>query len=84
MSVSLEMNLLSAVILLVSFWISLMVLGDAISSRARTFSGFAFILLWGHYESKNFPEATPKTHLLGFNFIWYCLSVANVSLRLSR
>ena len=33
---------------------------------------------------RNFPDATPKAHLLGFNFILYCLSVLNVSCRSSK
>ena len=53
-------------------------------SMARTFSKFAFISLWDTMNPRNFPETTPKMHLLGFNFIWYCLSVVNVSLRSSR
>jgi len=74
------MNLLSATILHVSFWTSLIVLGDVMSSMAHTFSRFASIPLWDTMNLKNFPVATLKAHLLGFNFIWYYLSVANVSL----
>ena len=33
---------------------------------------------------KNFPEATAKTHFVGFNFILYLHSVLKVSLRLSK
>ncbi|XP_023886377.1 uncharacterized protein LOC111998512 [Quercus suber] len=43
--------------------------GDAISSMACTFSRFASIPLWDTMNPKNFPDATPKAHLLGFNFI---------------
>ena len=84
MFVALETNLLRVVILLVSFWTSLTVLGDVMLSMAYTFSKFASIPLWDIMNPKNFPEDTPKAHLLGFNFIWYCLKVANVSFRLSR
>jgi len=30
-------------------------------------------------KPRNFPDATPKAHLLGFNFILYRLSVSKVS-----
>ena len=46
-----------------------MVLGDVMLSMAYTFFGFAFIPLWDTMNPKNFLEATPKAHLLGFNFI---------------
>ena len=69
LSVTLEMNLLRAATLPVSFWTSLMVLGEAISMMAYTFSRFASIPLWDTMNPKNLPEATPKTHLPVFSFI---------------
>jgi len=45
LSVALETNILRAMILPVSFWTSLIVLGDVMLSMACTFSGFASIPL---------------------------------------
>ena len=84
LSVALETNLLRAAILLVSFWTFLTVLGYVMLNMACTFFGFASIPLWDIMNLKNFLEDTSKAHLLGFNFIWYCQRVANVSFRSSK
>ena len=84
MSVALETNLLRAATLPVRDYTSLVVLGEHISRMALTFLGFASIPFCETINPRNFPEETPKAHLDGFNFMWYCLRVLNVSLRSSR
>ena len=53
-------------------------------SIAWILSGFVSIPLCETIKPRNFPDDTPKVHLLGFNLILYCLSVSNVSCRSSR
>ena len=78
------MNLLRAATLLVKDYTSLIVFGEDISRMAFTFSRFASIPLYDTIKPRNFLEETPKVHLPRFSFILYCLSVLNVSLRLSK
>ena len=77
---TLETNLLRATILPVSDCTSFTVFGDDISRMAFTFFGLASISLCDTMKPRNFPEDTPNVHLVGFNFIMYCLSVLKVSL----
>ena len=53
-------------------------------SIAWILSGFTSIPLCETIKPRNFPDDTSKVHLLGFNFILYCLSVSNVSCKSSR
>ena len=53
-------------------------------SIAWILSGFASIPLCETINPRNFPDDTPKAHLLGFNLILYCRSVSNVYYRLSK
>lgn len=82
--VTLETNLFKAATFLVKLCISFTILGDVISMIALTFIGFASILYWDTMKPRNFPEETPKTHLVGFGFILYLPNVLKVSFRLSR
>ena len=84
LSVVLETNLLRAATRPVRDWTSLILYGGFISRIALIFSGFALIPLCETMNPRNFLDATPKAHLLGFNFIPYCLSVLKVSCRSSR
>ena len=83
-SVALEINLLSAVTRPVRDWTSLILYGGCISRIALIFSRFALIPLCETMNPRNFPDATPKAYLLGFNFILYHLSVLKVSYKSSR
>ena len=49
------------------------------SSIAWILSRFALIPLCETIKPRNFPDDTPKAHLLGFNFMLYYLSISNVS-----
>ena len=84
LSVALETNLLKAVTRPVRNWTSLILYGGFISRIALIFSGFASIPLYETMNPRNFPDTTPKAHLLGFNFILYHLSVLKVSCKSSR
>ena len=84
LSIALETNLLRAATRLVRDWTSLIFRGGFMSSIAWVLSGFALIPLWETINPRNFPDNTPKAHLLGFNFMLYYLSVSNVSCRSSR
>ena len=84
LSVALETNLLRAVAFPVRDCTSLIVFEEDISRMALTFSGFASIPLCDTMKQRNFLEETPKVHLARFNFMLYCMSVLNVSLRSSR
>ena len=84
LSVTLEMNLLKVATFLIRDYTSLIVFGEDILRMALIFFGFYSIPLYDTMKLRNFPEETPKVHLVRFSFILYCLSVLNVSLRSSR
>ena len=84
LSVALETNLLRVATHPIRDWTSLILCGGFISRIALIFFGFASIPLCETMNPRNFPDATPKVHLLGFNFILYRLSVSKVSCRSSR
>ena len=84
LSVALETNLLRAATRPVRDCTSLIFCGGFISRIALIFSGLASIPLCETMNPRNFPEATPKAHLLGFNFILYRLSVLKVSCKSSK
>ena len=84
LSVALETNLLRAATRPVRDWTSLMLYGGFIFRIVLIFSGFASIPLCDTMNPRNFPDDTPNTHLLGFNFILNRLSVSKVSCKSSR
>ena len=69
---ALETNLLRAATRPVSDWTSLIFYGGFISNIAWILLGLASIPLCETIKPRNFPDDTPKAHLLGFNFMLYC------------
>ena len=65
MSVTLEMKHLRAATLPISFYTSLMFLGEVISSMAFTFSRLAYIPRCDTMKPRNFPEETLNAHFAG-------------------
>src|SRR4051812_16465616 len=57
-----DKNLLSAASRLLSFWMSLKVVGSFMSRIACIFSGLASIPLLVIMNPRNLPDPTPKTH----------------------
>ena len=84
LSIALETNLFRSATFPVKLCTFFTVFGDLTSIIAFTLSRFASISHWDTINPKNFPEATAKTHLVGFNFILYLCSVLKVSLRSSK
>jgi hypothetical protein len=52
----------------VSFWTSLMHVGDFMLVMAEIFSGLASMPHWLMMKPSSLPEGTPKTHLFGLSF----------------
>ena len=69
---ALETNLLRAATRPVSDWTSLIFYGGFISNIAWILLELASIPLCETIKPRNFPDDTPKAHLLGFNFMLYC------------
>ena len=69
LSLDLDIKRLSADILPVRRWISLVFEGGCMSSMAFILSGFASIPWMLTIKPKNFPTETLKAYLVGFNFI---------------
>ena len=67
-SPSLDKNRFKAAIQPVSFWTFLMVAGASMAMIALIFYGLASIPRWLTMNLSNFPEGTPKTHLVGLSF----------------
>jgi hypothetical protein len=75
------MNLLRAAMHPVSFWTSLMHVGDFMLVMAEIFSGLASMPRWLMMKPSSLPDDTPKTHLFGLSFQWYSCKDAKVSSR---
>ena len=84
LSMARETNQFMVATLPVRLWTSFIVFGDVSSKMALTLSRFASIPHYDTMNSKNLPEETPKTHLVGFNFMLYLQCVLKVFLRSSR
>ena len=84
LSMALETNLLRAATHPMSDWTSLIFCGGFISSITWILLRLALISLCETIKPRNFPDDTPKAHLLGFNFMLYYRNVSNVSCRSSR
>jgi hypothetical protein len=73
------MNLFRAAIQPVSFCTSLIVAGAPISVMAKIFIGLASIARLLMMNPSNFPDGTPKTHLVGLSFHRNLHRLLNVS-----
>jgi hypothetical protein len=73
------MNLFRAAIQPVSFCTSLIVAGAPISVMAAIFTGLASMPRLLTMNPSNFPEGTPKTHLVGLSFYQNLRRLLNVS-----
>jgi hypothetical protein len=60
---------------------SLMPVGAFLLVMAVIFLGLDSMPRWLMMKPSNFPEGTPKTHLLGLSFHWYSRRGAKVSSR---
>jgi len=84
LSEAFETNLLRAATHLVRLCTSLTFFGSSMLSIAWILSGFASIPLYETMKLRNFPDETPKAHLLRFSFMLYHLSMSKVSWRSSK
>jgi hypothetical protein len=73
------MNLFRAAIQPVNFCTSLIVAGASISVMAVIFTGLASMPRSLTMNPSNFPEGTPKTHLVGLSFHQNLRRLLNVS-----
>jgi hypothetical protein len=76
---SLEMNLFRAAIHPVSFCTSLIVAGAPTAVMAEIFTRLASIPRLLMINLSNFPDGTPKTHLVGLSFHQNLRRLLNVS-----
>jgi hypothetical protein len=79
LSPSWEMNLFKAAIQPVSFYTSLIVVGDPISVMVEIFTGLASIPRLLTMNPSNFPDGTPKMHLVGLSFHQNLHRLLNIS-----
>jgi hypothetical protein len=75
------MNLFRAVMHPVSFYTSLTVAGAFISMMAVIFTGLASIPRLLMIKPSNFPDGTPKTHLVGLSFHRNLRRLLNISFK---
>src|SRR6266508_3199851 len=73
------MKWLSAAMQPVSFCTSFSLVGEFILKISLSFFGLASMPWYDTMKPSNFPEGTPKTHFLGFNFHLKHLKFRNVS-----
>lgn len=81
LSVARDINLLRDATRPIKLCTSLCLQGEGMSTRALILAGLASMPRALTMNPKNFPDATPKVHLRGFNFMLYRLRVANNSSR---
>ena len=77
-----DMNLLRAVVHLVSFWMSFIHTVAFISVMAVIFSRLASIPRWLMMKLSSSPDSTPKTYLVGLSFHRNFLKLSKVSCKL--
>src|SRR5207237_5539988 len=68
----------------VNFCTSFKAIGEFILNMSLSFSGLASMPRYDTMKPSNFPEGTPKTHFLGFNFHLKRLKFSNISDRLDK
>ena len=77
-------SLLSLSQYLTTLWLAICTSAGITASFPQASLKGALIPLCETMNPRDFPDETPKVHLLGFNFMLYCLSVSKVSYRSSR
>ena len=81
LSLALDTKWLSAAILPIRRWTSVMLNGDGMLSTTFILSGFASIPRLLTIKPNNFSTETQKAHLAGFNFMLYSFRIWNTSAR---
>src|SRR6266540_1001890 len=74
-----ETKRLSATMQPVSFCTPFNLVGEFILKMSLSFFGLTSMPRHDTMKPRSFPDGTPKTHFLGFNFHLKCLRLVNVS-----